>query len=786
MVTQIDQDAAPVVPPANWSLRALAVAALILLGVAVGWAVVNAQRAAMARNDAAAWELHTIRVMMGAQQVLSGLQDGEIGQRGYLLTGDPRYLEPYLRAQVAVPRDLAALDRMTRDNPLQAANLDSLEMLANERFAQLEDRVRLFQDGHRDLALAKLREGSGLRTMTQIRATVDTIKGEEQRLLVKRERDVARATAASDRARTVLSVVGIGALVAFAFAAFGLINARDGRIAARAQGASLARIRDARDLLQSVIDGSGDPIFVKDRDGRLQLANQRFAELAGTSVPALIGADGSGLAAADADDAALYATGAPQTREATFMVEGTLRTFLLARVPWRRAGEVAGMIGVARDVTELKRAEDALRLTNRDLEARVAQRTAELSRALDELRAEVEQRTAAEGQIRQLQKMESIGQLTGGIAHDFNNMLAIIMGSLEMARRRLGDAADPQVTRLIDNAGSGAARAAALTARLLAFARQQPLAPEVIDANKMVTNMSELLHRTLGEHIRIETILAAGLWRTHADPAQLENALLNLAINARDAMPEGGKLTIETANSDLDDSYAAMHAEVAPGQYVAICVTDTGGGMPPEVVERAFDPFFTTKPPGAGTGLGLSQVFGYVRQSGGHVKIYSELGVGTTVKLYLPRHTGGEALPVPPERSGLVRGAGERILVVEDDLRVRGIAVEALLELGYDVVPADDPHHALELVASDSAIALLFTDVVMPEMTGRQLADAALRLRPDLKVLFTTGYTRNAIIHNGMVDHGVEFLQKPYTFEALARKVRAVLDRVPAARAARG
>ncbi|MEG3179187.1 CHASE3 domain-containing protein [Sphingomonas sp. LT1P40] len=398
--------------------------------------------------------------------------------------------------------------------------------------------------------------------------------------------------------------------------------------------------------------------------------------------------------------------------------------------------------------------------------------------ANQQLTEEAESRVAAEAQVRQLQKMESIGQLTGGVAHDFNNMLAIVIGSLDMARRRLRSDPD-KASESLNNAMEGAERAAQLTARLLAFSRQQPLAPKAVDANKLVGGMSEMLRRTIGEDVRIETVLAGGLWPAFIDGAQLENAVLNLCVNGRDAMPDGGRLTIETNCAHLDDAYAAAHAEVVAGQYVMVSVTDTGTGMPPEVVERAFDPFYTTKGVGKGTGLGLSQVFGFVKQSGGHVKIYSEPGVGTTVKLYLPRHFG-EAETTGTndgDTAELPRAQGDEIiLVVEDEDRVRHMSVDALRELGYVVVQAADANQALTVLEIQPRIDLLFTDIVMPDMNGRLLSDRARVMRPDLKVLYTTGYTRNAIVHNGMLDHDVAFLAKPFTVQQLAVKVREVLD----------
>jgi CheY-like chemotaxis protein len=330
----------------------------------------------------------------------------------------------------------------------------------------------------------------------------------------------------------------------------------------------------------------------------------------------------------------------------------------------------------------------------------------------------------------------------------------------------------------MDAAMQGVKRAAALTHRLLAFARQQPLIPEPIDANKMIGAMSELLRSTLGEQIRIETVNAGGLWLTKADANQLENTILNIAINGRDAMPDGGRLTIETANAYLDEAYARENADVEPGQFVLIAITDTGTGMPPEVAARVFDPFFTTKPTGAGTGLGLSQVHGFVKQSNGHIKIYSEVGAGTTLKVYLPRHMGEGAAAIRDAAARVETGSAEQvILLVEDDPLMRGMATAALRELGYTVLDCDGAATALTVLDSRTDVTLLFTDVVMPEVNGKRLAEEALRRRPGLKVLYATGYTPNAVVHGGVLDAGVELLTKPFTLEQLATKVKAVLNR---------
>jgi signal transduction histidine kinase/CheY-like chemotaxis protein len=433
------------------------------------------------------------------------------------------------------------------------------------------------------------------------------------------------------------------------------------------------------------------------------------------------------------------------------------------------ASQAAVAFEKARLYRESRNAEANLRQLNETLERRVE--------------AEVAQRMQAEEALRQAQKMEAIGQLTGGVAHDFNNLLQVVLGNLDTLRRRLDAAVAPsrsEVMRSVDGAMRGAERAAILTQRLLAFSRRQPLEPRAVDVNRLVIGMSELLRRTLGENIAIETVLGGGLWRIHADPNQLENSIINLAVNARDAMPNGGRLTIESANAHLDEAYAAGQQEVQPGQYVMLAVSDTGAGMSKEVIASAFDPFFTTKDVGQGTGLGLSQVYGFVRQSNGHVKIYSEIGEGTTVRIYLPRMLSDGAIDDDIAHSAMPRGDGnEIILLVEDDEAVRELNAATLRELNYAVIEAEDGPKALQILEVVPNIRMLFTDVGLPGgMNGRQLADAALRIRPKLRVLFTTGYARNAIVHHGRLDPGIDLISKPFTAAALATKIRELLDKM--------
>jgi len=386
---------------------------------------------------------------------------------------------------------------------------------------------------------------------------------------------------------------------------------------------------------------------------------------------------------------------------------------------------------------------------------------------------DVSERHATEERLRQSEKMNAVGQLTGGVAHDFNNLLTVVIGNLDLAMDRV----QPELRPTVEDALRAAERGAALVRQMLAFSRRQTLIAETLDLNHVVAGMEQMLRRTLGEDVEIEMRLATPLWTALADRAQVESALLNLAINARDAMPAGGKLTIETDNAHLDQDYAARNSEVAPGDYVALAVTDTGTGMTPDVLGHAFEPFFTTKEVGKGTGLGLSMIYGFAKQSRGHVKIYSEVGHGTTVRLYLPRKTAADDAAAPATAGRPHSRGSETILVVEDDADVRAFVGGQLRELGYRVIEAADGPQAQQILDSDQPIDLLFTDVVMPGgMTGRQLADAARVRRPSLKAVFTSGYTENSIVHQGKLDKGVSFLSKPFRRQDLALKVRETLD----------
>ncbi|WPB55720.1 PAS domain-containing sensor histidine kinase [Xylophilus sp. GOD-11R] len=489
---------------------------------------------------------------------------------------------------------------------------------------------------------------------------------------------------------------------------------------------------------------STDLMAVLDTDGRLAAANPAWTGVLGWPAAQLVGDALDGLLHPDDRDTVLIALERLRGDVATVRFECRLkhRESGWHLLLWTAVADDGCVHLVGRDMTAERDASEALK--------------------------------RSEAALYQSQKMESVGQLTGGVAHDFNNLLQVVSGNLQLLGRMV--AGQERGEKHIANAMAAVSRGAKLTSQLLAFARRQPLEPKVVNIGRFVTGMDDLLRHSLGETIEVETVVAGGLWNTLVDPSQVENALLNLAINARDAMGGVGRLTIEAGNAMLDDDYTRHHPELESGQYVMLAVTDTGSGMPPEVLAKVFEPFFTTKPEGKGTGLGLSMVYGFVRQSGGHVKLYSELGQGTTVKLYLPRAMQAEDVVVA-ERARPVVGGEETILVAEDDDEVRATVVEMLERLGYRVLQARDPASALAIIESGIAIDLLFTDVVMPgTMRSPELARRARERLPGIAVLFTSGYTQNAIVHGGRLDAGVELLGKPYTQDALALRVRKLLD----------
>ncbi len=521
--------------------------------------------------------------------------------------------------------------------------------------------------------------------------------------------------------------------------------------------------RPYRVLIEQMQEGA----VILSGDGSVLYCNRRLAEMAGLPQERVIGQRLQPLIVDG--DRTLFQFLLDEARQARARGEITLRRANGEAIPvylsLSRLEEEGGAVLLSGVLTDLTQQKVHLR---------------ELAEGNSRLVAEIEERERVEGALRQAQKMEAVGQLTGGLAHDFNNLLAGISGSLELIQARLNQGRFEDLNRYIQAASQSTSRAAALTHRLLAFSRRQTLDPKTVDCNRLVSSMEDLIRRTIGPSTQLEVVLSGGLWTILCDPNQLESALLNLAINARDAMPDGGHLTIETSNAWLDDAYAATQQDLTPGQYIAISVTDTGSGMSAPVIARAFDPFFTTKPMGQGTGLGLSMVYGFIKQSDGHIRIYSELGQGTTMRLYLPRHWSGLKTETPGELAIAMKPdqAAGTVLVVDDEAVVRMLVTDVLEDMGYSVTEAEDGREGLQILRGPARIDLLVTDVGLPGgMNGRQLADAARAVRPDLRVLFITGYAENAAVGNGYLDPGMEVMTKPFAMDALATKIQSMIAR---------
>ena len=669
-----------------------------------------------------AWVVHSYEVMDSLHAVLGDALDAETGQRGFLLTHNPGYLKPFHEARSRFARDLGRFQYLTEDNRDQQKRAATLHKLFFDRMQVLEASMSASKVAEAAPSIIPLLD-QGKAMMDTTRFVIDMGMADEKHLLDQRV-EARRAAEFFE----ILSAVLVTIIAIIILLVAGVLLVRNN---ARLALSEALRARQAK-VLQATLDNIRDGIVVFDDENKLAAFNEIFFRL--MDFPTKLAMMGAALDAFREVDAKF-------SRE---VVDGDL---------------------AARDYARMQRGE-------RELDVYKAPIPGEgfLIAAAD-----VSARVRAEQTIRQSQKMEAIGHLTGGMAHDFNNLLQIISANLDLLMK--SDNSDPsrRAARL-QAAVSAVERGGRLTSQLLAFARRQALDPEVLNLGRMVHDMTDLLRRTLGERVEVESMVAGGLWNAQIDRSQVENAILNLAINARDAMPNGGKLTIEVANAFLDDSYVRAHTEVVAGQYVMLAVSDTGTGMEPDTIARAFDPFFTTKPEGKGTGLGLSQVYGFVKQSGGHIKIYSELGIGTTIKLYLPRSKKAQE-----QRESLldmpIRGGDETILVVEDDEGVRAAVADMLQELGYRVERAENAETALAILGSDTNVDMLFTDVVMPgPMNTRDMARKAQQMVPKLKVLFTSGYTQNAIVHNGRLDEGVALISKPYRKDDLARKLRSMLD----------
>ena len=711
----------------RWKAAGLLLATLLLAAaVLFGHEVMQSVQAASERGRLA-------RMQSGAAlQVLLAVQDAETGQRGFLLTGRAYYLDPYHHAAARITPVLDRLEELGRDTLWLREEAAPLRELVPRRMAELEQTVALSRAGKDQDAVDLVLTDDGKAMMDDIRATV-------QRIVDRAEAERA-AEVASVMARQQMASLGMQAAALLGVLLLGL--------AVLALLLGRARLLDTRRReqlsaaqLHAAVEHIRDGVAVFGPDERLVLRNSRFARTAG--LPADLVRPGvtlAELAAAQRLDPPLLSDPRPGDTPAVAEAQQEARRLEI----WRTAMPDGGQMVAVADISR---------------------------------------RVQAESLAWQAQKMEVLGQMTGGVAHDFNNLLQVVSTNLELVSKHLAnrDGADGWLHARLDAARAGVARGARLTRHLLAFARRQPLAPEPLDPARVLMGVEDMLRRTLGEAIAMELVVGGGLWAVRADPSQLENALLNLVVNARDAMTAAdgertGRLTVEVANASLDEEYAARAAEVTPGQYVMFAVTDTGCGMTPEQLRRATEPFYTTKAEGQGTGLGLSMVFGFAKQSEGHFQLYSEPGRGTTARLYIPRTVAAVRAPLP-EPAAVAPGQGELVLLVEDDPGVRQVAGDALASLGYAVLAAANAEAGLRMLDGGARPDVLFTDVVMPgPLSSRGLAERAQRMLPGLAVLFTSGYTQNSVVHNGELDPGISLLSKPWRTEDLARHLRAALD----------
>jgi len=717
----------------RWNARSEVVLALLfsavplvfIAGVVVFQLAKNVPDAQRARADTVLG-FTTVRAVNAVDEAI---QDAERGQRGYLITGREDYLDPYRRGRERLPQLMLDLQAATAGYPDQQQRVLRLQADVTTKMNELASTIAAMRERGFDAAKAIVDTDIGRHSMEAISAELAAISEAANEQLAAR-----LGVAAQAESRVTATFIFGSAVSAIGLLVGALLLARAAR-----------RATISEQTLQATLDSVREGVAALDSHGRLRAWNASFAAILGASdddmradAPlALGGVRDSELGARLRELAATSRdTGQPALTEFAGQQGRRVEIF---HNPAGDGGQVVTLL----DVTERRKTEEMLG---------------------------------------QAQKLESLGRMTGGVAHDFNNLLTVIIGGLGLLRRAV--AHDSDARQRIDMMSNAAERAARLIRQLLAFARRQPLQPEIVNLGPVIQEALPLVRRAVGESVAVECVTGAGLWNATVDSSEFQAAVLNLAINGRDAMPEGGKLTIELGNAALDDAYAAQHAEVEPGQYVLFAITDTGTGMDAATVAQALDPFFTTKPPGEGTGLGLPQVYGFVKQSGGHLKIYSEPGEGTTVKLYLPRSLARETAQGRPVAAVVATGS-ESVLLVDDDDIVRATVGLMLEDLGYTVLEAASGAEALAVLRRGDKIDLLFTDVVMPgPVSGRQLADEARKLDPALRVLFTSGYTENAIVHHGRLDPGLELLSKPYSREQLAAKLRRVLDGVPRGRLA--
>jgi signal transduction histidine kinase/DNA-binding response OmpR family regulator len=699
----------------------------LIVGLTIAVVIATGGMLAITHANSAAREQRLVvgnyETMSLMRETVIAVQEAEIGQQRYLLTGDLESLEIYERARLRIEAGLRQVDAAASTDPDATRQAREFRALAGQKLEWLSGTVAAYQIYGRDSALAFARTGAPGTTMEQIRAVGEAFIDGQRLLLARR---LATLRSEQDKSDIAGLLVMGGAFVSL-IAGMVIIVSGAGRLE-RAQRELIAR----SDLLKATLESLQDPIFVIDAEGTVVAWNEPFTQLANWD-PVRQGSLTRGQLLSD------------------------------------RAPAIRALLQPLKLDTEMPDRPLSARVSYEGREYEVSR--GEMSGGSTVVRCvDVTEKLRDEAALRQGQKMEATGQLTGGMAHDFNNILQVVQANLDLMKTEVG--ANPEVLGRVQSARAAAERGARLTQQLLAFARRQPLTPQPTNVARLLSDLADLLRHSLGERITIEFAVAKDPWNARIDPGQLENAILNLAINARDAMPDGGTVRVEVSNETLDRRYAALHPEVTPGSYVLVAVSDTGTGMPPEIAAQAFDPFFTTKQDGKGTGLGLSMVYGFVRQSNGHVRIDSAIGQGTSVKLYLPRtldavtEAATDALSTPA-------GNG-RILVVEDNDDVRQVVVDMLKGWGYRVVAAENPDVAASLLEKDSAFDLLFTDVVMPgKLSVIDMAAMAERLRPGIAVLLTTGYARDLIPEQNRP--GYPLIAKPYGSEELAAKVRGVL-----------
>ncbi len=681
-------------------------------------------------RDAQALVRHTYEVGQQLELVLGDMRDAETGQRGFLLTHQSNFLEPYQAARARVAADVARFADLTRDNPGQQRRAADLKRLIDERFAAFDATLGMAPTGAAVTPQLIEALAAGKARMDALRAETTAGMAEEQQLLAQRD------TARREQERfEITAAISAGLLTLGILLIAAALLVRNNLSLGKAER---DRANEAA-ILQATLDNAREGIAYFSSTGLLCTSNAHFFRL--LNLP---------------ESMANRSTHLPDLRAVHEGLADILKPF--------QPGDAA---------------HDLRRISWADRELEVYSAPVATGGFLMGV-MDVTGRVRAESMVRQSQKMEAIGHLTGGVAHDFNNLLQIISANLDLAVSSGEAKGSAKLSQRLQNAIGAVSRGSRLTGQLLAFARRQALDPRSLDLGRVIRDMADLLRRTLGERIEVESVIAGGLWNTLVDPNQLENAILNLAINARDAMSNSGdasgKLTLEVANAYLDDAYSRQHVEVTPGQYVMLAISDTGSGMTPEVMSRVFEPFFTTKPEGKGTGLSLAQAYGFVKQSGGHIKIYSEVGEGTTVKMYLPRTRREQDAP-DPFAGQFSEGGSETILVVEDDEGVRAAAMDMLTDLGYTVLRAENAGAALKILEGGAKVQLLFTDVVMPgPISTREFTRRAVEMLPGLLVLYTSGYTQNAIVHNGKLDDDAFLLSKPYRKDELARKLRSVFD----------